>query len=58
MLLFYQGPHVENCNICSHVFIENDVKLGDNTTIKNGVQLWDGVRIGNNVFVGPNVTFS
>lgn len=30
----------DNCNICSHIFIENDVKIGDNVTIKSGVQLW------------------
>ena len=33
----------DRCNICSHVFIENDVKIGDEVTIKNGVQIWDGV---------------
>lgn len=47
-----------NCNICDHVFIENDVVLGDDVTIKCGVQLWDGVRLGNRVFVGPNATFT
>ncbi len=46
-----------NCNICSHTFIENDVVIGDNVTVKCGVQLWDGLRVGNNVFIGPNVTF-
>lgn len=47
-----------DANICSHCFIENDVVLGDRVTIKCGVQLWDGLRIGNDVFVGPNVTFT
>lgn len=47
-----------NCNICAQTFIENDVAIGDNATIKCGVQLWDGMRIGNNVFIGPNVTFT
>ncbi len=47
----------KNCNICAHTFIENDVVLGDNVTVKCGVQLWDGLRVGNNVFIGPNVTF-
>lgn len=47
-----------NCNICSQVFIENDVVIGDNVTIKNGVQLWDGIRLEDDVFVGPNVTFT
>ena len=45
-------------NICSHVFIEDDVVLGDRVTIKSGVQLWDGIRIGDDAFVGPNVTFT
>jgi UDP-2-acetamido-3-amino-2,3-dideoxy-glucuronate N-acetyltransferase len=48
----------KNCNICDHTFIENDVVVGDNVTIKCGVQLWDGIRIEDNVFIGPNVTFT
>lgn len=46
-----------NCNICAQTVIENDVVLGNNVTVKCGVQLWDGLRIGNDVFIGPNVTF-
>lgn len=46
------------CNICDHVFIENDVVIGDRVTVKCGVQLWDGVRLGDDVFVGPNATFT
>jgi len=46
------------CNICDHVFIENDVVIGDEVTIKCGVQLWDGVRLADRVFVGPNATFT
>ncbi len=47
-----------DCNICDHVFIENDVTLGDRVTVKCGVQVWDGVYLEDDVFVGPNVTFS
>lgn len=47
-----------NCNICDHVFIENDVVVGDDVTVKCGVQLWDGLRVGNRVFIGPNATFT
>jgi UDP-2-acetamido-3-amino-2,3-dideoxy-glucuronate N-acetyltransferase len=47
-----------DCNICDHVFVENDVVVGDRVTIKCGVQLWDGLRLGDDVFVGPNVTFT
>lgn len=48
----------ENCNICSHCFIENDVKIGNNVTVKCGVYLWDGITIEDNVQIGPNVTFT
>lgn len=48
----------KDCNICSHVFIENDVVVGDRVTVKCGVQLWDGLRVENDVFIGPNVTFT
>ena len=46
-----------DCNVCDHVFVENDVVVGDRVTIKSGVQLWDGLRIEDDVFVGPNATF-
>ncbi|MFG1525556.1 acyltransferase [Halobacteriovorax sp. RZ-3] len=48
----------ENCNICAHGFIENDVVIGNNVTVKSGVYIWDGIRIEDNVFIGPNVTFT
>ena len=41
-----------NCNLCANTFVENDVIVGDNVTLKCGVSLWDGLRIGNDVFVG------
>ena len=46
------------CNICAQVLIENDVIIGDRVTVKSGVQLWDGLRVGDDVFIGPNVTFT
>lgn len=47
-----------DCNICAHVLIEGDVVIGDRVTVKSGVQLWDGVRLEDDVFVGPNATFT
>lgn len=47
-----------DCNICEQVFIEGDVVVGDRVTVKCGVQLWDGLRVENDVFIGPNVTFT
>ncbi len=34
-----------NCNINAQVLIENDVVIGDNVTIKSGVQIWDGSNV-------------
>src|SRR5437763_11055692 len=47
-----------DCNVCDHVFVENDVVIGDRVTVKSGVQLWDGVRLEDDVFIGPNATFT
>ncbi len=48
----------KNCNINCHVFIENKAIIGDNVTIKPGVQIWDGITLEDDVFIGPNVTFT
>jgi UDP-2-acetamido-3-amino-2,3-dideoxy-glucuronate N-acetyltransferase len=47
-----------DCNICDHVFVEDGVVLGDRVTVKCGVQLWNGLRVADDVFIGPNATFS
>ena len=47
-----------DCNICAHTFIENEVVLGHRVTVKSGVYLWDGLTIEDDVFIGPCVTFS
>jgi acetyltransferase-like isoleucine patch superfamily enzyme len=48
----------DDCNICDHTFIENDVTIGNRVTVKCGVQLWDGLRVEDDVFIGPNATFA
>jgi UDP-3-O-[3-hydroxymyristoyl] glucosamine N-acyltransferase len=54
-----KGAKIGNgCNINCQVFIENDVIIGNNVTIKPGVQVWDGVHLEDDVFIGPNVTFT
>lgn len=47
-----------DCNICDGVFVEEDVIVGDRVTVKCGVQLWNGVRLEDDVFIGPNATFT
>lgn len=47
-----------NCNICAHTFVEGGVIVGDDVTLKCGVYLWDGIELHDQVFVGPNATFT
>jgi len=47
-----------DCNLCCHVLIEGKVVVGDRVTVKSGVQLWDGLRVEDDVFIGPNATFT
>jgi acetyltransferase-like isoleucine patch superfamily enzyme len=58
VIVFPNAVIGKECNICAHCLIENDVVVGDRVTIKSGVQLWDGLRVKNDVFIGPNVTFT
>ena len=46
------------CNICAQTLIEGGVVIGDRVTIKSGVQVWEGSIIGDDVFIGPNATFT
>ena len=48
----------KECNICAHTFIENHVTIGDRVTVKSGVYLWDNICIEDDVFIGPNATFT
>jgi len=58
-VIILKGAQIgRDCNICAHVLVEGDVVLGDRVTVKSGVQLWDGLRVGNDVFIGPNATFT
>src|SRR5437764_417040 len=47
-----------DCNVCDGVFIEGGAVVGDRVTLKCGVQLWNGVTLEDDVFVGPNATFT
>jgi acetyltransferase-like isoleucine patch superfamily enzyme len=48
----------DGCNINCHTFIENDVVIGNNVTVKSGTYIWDSIRIEDDVFLGPNVVFT
>jgi len=45
-------------NVCDHTFIEGGAVVGDRVTIKSGVYLWEGTVIEDDVFIGPQATFT
>jgi len=47
-----------NCNVGDHTFVEADAIVGNNVTIKNNVCIWTGVVLEDDVFIGPNATFT
>ena len=48
----------ENCNICLHCLIQNDVVVGDRVTVISGVQLWGGLGMGGNVVTAHTLRFT
>ena len=48
----------DDCNICDHSFVEQNVIIGNRVTVKNGVSLWEGMLIEDDVFIGPNAVFT
>ena len=48
----------ENCLIANGCFVESGATIADRVTVKNGVSIWRGVFLENDVFVGPNVSFT
>lgn len=47
-----------DCNLCAHCFVEGGVVVGDRVTLNSGVYRWDGLVIEDDVFLGPNATFT
>ncbi|MEY8198206.1 MAG: DapH/DapD/GlmU-related protein [Colwellia sp.] len=47
-----------NCIISKDVYIDSGVNIGDGCKIQNSVSVYQGVTIEDDVFVGPNVSFT
>lgn len=48
----------EGCIISKDVYIDHAVKIGHRCKIQNSVSVYNGVEIGDDVFVGPNASFT
>lgn len=47
-----------DCNLNAHTLVEGEAVLGDRVTLKCGVYVWNGVILEDDVFCGPNATFT
>lgn len=47
-----------NCIISKDVYIDSGVTIGNSCKIQNSVSVYQGVTIEDDVFVGPNVSFT
>ena len=47
-----------NCILSKDVYIDQAVLVGNNCKIQNSVSVYQGVTIEDDVFIGPNVTFT
>jgi UDP-2-acetamido-3-amino-2,3-dideoxy-glucuronate N-acetyltransferase len=47
-----------NCIISKDTYIDHGVHIGSNSKIQNGVSIYNGVTIEEDVFIGPNATFT
>lgn len=48
----------KSCIISKNVYIDKDVRIGDRVKIQNNVNIYHGVVVGNDVFLGPSMTFT
>ncbi len=54
-----ENSHIgENTIISKDVYIDHAVKIGKNCKIQNSVSVYNGVTIEDDVFVGPNASFT
>jgi acetyltransferase-like isoleucine patch superfamily enzyme len=47
-----------DCNLNAHTLVEGGAVLGDRATLKSGVYVWSGIHLEDDVFCGPNATFT
>jgi acetyltransferase-like isoleucine patch superfamily enzyme len=48
----------KNCILAKDVYVDINVRIGNNSKIQNGVSVYSGVSLGDDVFVGPYVSFT
>ena len=47
-----------DCNLNAHTLVEGGAVIGERVTLKCGVFVWSGITLEDDVFCGPNATFT
>ena len=47
-----------DCNLNAHTLVEGGAVVGNRVTLKCGVYVWSGITLEDDVFCGPNATFT
>ena len=47
-----------DCNLNAHTLVEGEAVIGNRVTLKCGVYIWNGIVLEDDVFCGPNATFT
>lgn len=47
-----------DCNLNALTLVEGGAVIGDRVTLKSGVYVWSGITLEDDVFCGPNATFT
>lgn len=47
-----------DCNLNAHTLVEGGAVIGNRVTLKCGVYVWNGIVLEDDVFCGPNATFT
>ena len=47
-----------DCNLNALTLVEGGAIVGNRVTLKSGVYVWDGIVLEDDVFCGPNATFT
>jgi acetyltransferase-like isoleucine patch superfamily enzyme len=48
----------KECVVSKDTYIDSKVKIGNNCKIQNGVSIYQGVTVEDDVFIGPNASFT
>lgn len=47
----------KRCNLCANVLVDAGVRIGNDVTVKSGVEITECMAVEDDVYIGPNAVF-